>query len=112
MLMEQKGTIIVMVTNLTEGTRLKCHQYWPEATHTETHGDITVEGLDEKVAPMMVTRKFSVTYAGETREVIQFQYVLFEPIQSDWVRAARALSLLRQASFCGLRRPSHWNRIS
>lgn len=27
MLMESKGNVIVMITNLTEGGKLKCHQY-------------------------------------------------------------------------------------
>lgn len=65
--------MIVMVTNLTEGTRLKCHQYWPQNTHTDTHGDITVTGETEDVSPLMIVRTFTVTCGGETRKVTQFQ---------------------------------------
>lgn len=74
MLMEQQSNIIVMVTNLTEGSRLKCHQYWPQLGTTDVVGDITVKHVSENVGPLMVLRKFQVSRDGETRDVQHFQY--------------------------------------
>jgi protein tyrosine phosphatase len=54
MVMESKSNVIVMVTNLTEGGKLKCHQYWPaEAGQRSRIGDIVVENVSEKVEPLV-----------------------------------------------------------
>eukprot|EP00038_Savillea_parva_P002785 m.117760 g.117760 ORF g.117760 m.117760 type:complete len:735 (-) comp10952_c0_seq1:245-2449(-) len=74
MAVERKSNIIVMVTNLMEGDNLKCHQYWPEPSQSQTFGDITVECVKEDVQPLMVVRKFRLTVSGTTRSVMQFQY--------------------------------------
>ena len=52
---------IVMVTNLKEGTKSKCEQYWPNtAAKNETYGPFTVTLQDEQVYPDSVIRKLSV----------------------------------------------------
>lgn len=30
MVCQQRSRLIIMVTRLKEGTRVKCHKYWPE----------------------------------------------------------------------------------
>ena len=41
---------IVMVTNLKEGTKNKCEQYWPDGrAESEEYGPFTVTLVDEQV---------------------------------------------------------------
>ena len=52
---------IVMVTNLKEGTKSKCEQYWPDTVMAQKEfGPFTVTLMDEQVMPDTVTRKLSV----------------------------------------------------
>ena len=52
---------IVMVTNLKEGTKSKCEQYWPDTVMDQKEfGPFTVTLMDEQVMPDTVTRKLSV----------------------------------------------------
>ena len=52
---------IVMVTNLKEGTKSKCEQYWPNnVTEHKQFGPFTVILTDEDVLPDTITRKLSV----------------------------------------------------
>ena len=52
---------IVMVTNLKEGTKSKCEQYWPNGrAESEEYGPFTVTLLVEYVMPDTVTRNISV----------------------------------------------------
>ena len=66
---------IVMVTNLKEGTKSKCEQYWPNtATKNETYGPFTVTLQDEQVYPDSVIRKLSV--------MVIYSYILFSSVLS------------------------------
>ena len=52
---------IVMVTNLKEGTKSKCEQYWPHSTAENDHfGPFTVTLTNEQVHPDFVIRQFNV----------------------------------------------------
>ena len=58
---QERPVCIVMVTNLKEGTKSKCEQYWPNtATKNETYGPFTVTLQDEQVYPDSVIKKLSV----------------------------------------------------
>ena len=53
---------IVMVTNLKEGTKSKCEQYWPNfVMEQEDYGPFTVTLLDEQVSPDYTVRTMTVT---------------------------------------------------
>ena len=58
---QERPVCIVMVTNLKEGTKSKCEQYWPNTTteHKE-FGPFIVTLLAEYVMPDTVTRNISV----------------------------------------------------
>ena len=53
---------IVMVTNLKEGTKSKCEQYWPNGRAENDHfGPFTVTLTNEQVYPDFVIRQLNVT---------------------------------------------------
>ena len=53
---------IVMVTNLKEGNKVKCEQYWPSTvSHDESYGPFTVTHMNERIYPDSVIRNLSVT---------------------------------------------------
>ena len=45
---QEKPNTIVMVTNLVEDTKIKCHQYWPN-TGTQSFGSFRVTITDQKI---------------------------------------------------------------
>ena len=52
---------IVMVTNLKEGTKSKCEQYWPDGrAESEEYGPFTVKLVDEQVLPDCFIRSITV----------------------------------------------------
>ena len=58
---QERPQIIVMVTNLKEGSKSKCEQYWPDP-HKEstTFGPFTVTILDEQILPDITIRSLKV----------------------------------------------------
>ena len=59
MVFEQKVKIIVMITHLYEGGKVKCDQYWPEAG-TANYGDINVTTVREDVLAFYTLRTFTL----------------------------------------------------
>ena len=58
---QEKPVSIVMVTNLKEGTKSKCEQYWPDnVTEHKQFGPFTVMLTDKDVLPDTITRKLSI----------------------------------------------------
>ena len=58
---QERPVSIVMVTNLKEGTKSKCEQYWPNTVmEHEDYGPFTVTLLDEQVLPDYIIRSMSV----------------------------------------------------
>ena len=54
MVFQTKAGLIIMVTNIVEGGRIKCHQYWPEqgavlTFHNADGTSLDVELVDETV---------------------------------------------------------------
>jgi protein tyrosine phosphatase len=97
MVWEQNSSTIVMLTQLQEKGRTKCHQYWPDEEPV-TYGDIEVSKVSEKNSPNWDIREFTMQYSKQTRNVKQFQFTTWpdmgvpeEPsIVVDFVRFVRA----------------------
>ena len=65
MVWQERSPTIVMITNLTEGSKTKCHQYWPDTgnmccgpfniciTEEQTFADYTLRSLVLKVGIYM-----------------------------------------------------------
>lgn len=71
---ENKIKVIVMVTNETEGGKLKCHKYWPEEGQSIVYGDVTVQNSGEQVFASHVERQFMIKYGNSTWPLTQFAY--------------------------------------
>ena len=56
---QEKPPIIVMVTNLKEGNRIKCQQYWPESGRSQ-YGPFEVSITDHQVYADYTVRKLIV----------------------------------------------------
>ncbi|PFX28215.1 DNA-directed RNA polymerase III subunit RPC10 [Stylophora pistillata] len=56
---DQGVCVIVMVTNIVEGGRIKCLKYWPSAC-PEMYGPVLVSPGDEEELADYVVRKFSI----------------------------------------------------
>ncbi|XP_077565336.1 receptor-type tyrosine-protein phosphatase O isoform X2 [Stigmatopora nigra] len=74
MVLQQKSSIVVMLTQCSERRRVKCDHYWPFNDEPVTYGEIGVEMLSEKEAPEWTVRKFRLGYADESRDVVHFNY--------------------------------------
>ena len=46
---QERPPIIVMVTNIKEGKKIKCQQYWPESGSTQSYGPFKITIADEQV---------------------------------------------------------------
>ncbi|XP_062620198.1 receptor-type tyrosine-protein phosphatase epsilon-like isoform X4 [Saccostrea cucullata] len=76
MIWQENVTSIVMVTNLKEGTKVKCNQYWPEANKTTDFGAVSVKLIEEKQYAFYIVRRMSAmnNESKESRTVTQFHY--------------------------------------
>jgi len=79
MVWEHKTPVIVMLTKLIEGKKIKAHCYWPSNIgHAETFGDITVALESVEIDDKMIKRVFSVSKSDDSSEplkVLQIHYV-------------------------------------
>jgi len=80
MVWETNSNVIAMLTKEMENDRLKCAHYWPhEEGNAFTFEDLKVILIEETrtFRDRLVHRKLLLEHliAGETREVMQFQYV-------------------------------------
>ena len=59
---QERPSVIVMVTNLVEGGKNKCEQYWPTDETTDKQvGPFTVHLIEQQVFSHFVKRDISVT---------------------------------------------------
>ncbi|CAI8037248.1 Receptor-type tyrosine-protein phosphatase delta, partial [Geodia barretti] len=76
MVWQERSQSIVMVTNLVEGNRIKCHKYWPE-TGTLSFGPFNVTITGQQILADYTTREFSVQLAESSEpalSVTQFHF--------------------------------------
>ncbi|XP_061180584.1 receptor-type tyrosine-protein phosphatase C-like [Saccostrea echinata] len=77
MIWQENVNVIIMLTNLVEGSKKKCGQYWPDSEEEEmTYGDISVRLLKEKHYAYYVIRHLQARRNSEstTKDVIQMHY--------------------------------------
>ncbi|XP_066112664.1 tyrosine-protein phosphatase non-receptor type 3 isoform X3 [Saccopteryx bilineata] len=74
---DQKLSLIVMLTTLTERGRTKCHQYWPDPPEVVEHGSFHIRCQSEDCTIAYVFREMLVTNTetGEEHTVTHLQYV-------------------------------------
>ncbi|XP_071942635.1 tyrosine-protein phosphatase 10D-like isoform X2 [Antedon mediterranea] len=72
---EQHVATIVMVTQLTERGRVKCHHYWPFDNNPTYYGDIMVTIEKEHNLPHWTIREFKLEYNSRIRHVRHFSYL-------------------------------------
>ncbi|XP_076469550.1 uncharacterized protein LOC143299914 isoform X3 [Babylonia areolata] len=77
MVWQEGVTDIVMLTNLKEGSKQKCHEYWPARGTSVNTGHMEVTGLEEEERAHFVIRTFNVgkNQGQEKRQVRQYHYV-------------------------------------
>lgn len=74
---DQKLSLVVMLTTLTERGRTKCHQYWPDPPDIMDHGIFHIQCQTEDCTIAYVSREMLVTNTetGEEHTVTHLQYV-------------------------------------
>ncbi|XP_072172511.1 uncharacterized protein [Diadema setosum] len=64
---------VIMLTNIVEGKKKKCEQYWPGMTPC-SFGEFRIVLQDNQVTKNYTIRRFDVEMAGVHREVVQYHY--------------------------------------
>ncbi|PVD24655.1 hypothetical protein C0Q70_15139 [Pomacea canaliculata] len=79
MVWQENATQIVMLTNLIEGGKDKCEEYWPSVGTTKTYGHVTVTALKTDTRADFVVRYFVVQSkkGGDQRTVSQYHYLVW-----------------------------------
>ncbi|XP_052765389.1 receptor-type tyrosine-protein phosphatase epsilon-like isoform X2 [Mya arenaria] len=68
MIWQQKVEKIVMVTNLVEGEKTKCEQYWPDHCQSKLYGDVEVVCKVEKLYADFIWRQFTFSKRKQNSE--------------------------------------------
>uniref|UniRef100_A0A8W8NVN9 protein-tyrosine-phosphatase n=1 Tax=Magallana gigas TaxID=29159 RepID=A0A8W8NVN9_MAGGI len=76
MIWQEEVCNIVCLTNLTEGTKNKCAQYWPDINDKLQGGTLTVRHLEEKTYAEYIIRRFKMhnKTTRSDRQVTMFHY--------------------------------------
>ncbi|XP_061190386.1 receptor-type tyrosine-protein phosphatase T-like [Saccostrea echinata] len=76
MIWQEKVSQIVMLTNLKEGNKAKCVQYWPELNKVISIGEFSIDNNEEKIYAFYVIRRLRVARKNrkKTRIVTQYHY--------------------------------------
>jgi len=81
MIWEQKTPVIVMLTKLIEGRKIKAHCYWPSTLgHTEIFGDISVTLETEENDDKMIKRTFCVSKIDDSSDPLKVLHIHYV----DW----------------------------
>ncbi|XP_053378702.1 receptor-type tyrosine-protein phosphatase kappa-like [Mercenaria mercenaria] len=74
MVWNEKSDIIVMLTNLSEASGMKCEKYWPESETEELYGEVKVKCLSVEKYAEYTVRTFEVSKGKEERNLLQLHY--------------------------------------
>ncbi|XP_062567726.1 receptor-type tyrosine-protein phosphatase epsilon-like [Saccostrea cucullata] len=76
MIWQENVSVIVCLTNLKEGGKNKCAQYWPDISDKLQTGDFTLRHLEEKGYSNYTTRRFKAynNLEKKDREVLMYHY--------------------------------------
>ena len=66
MVWQEKPSAIVMLTNLEEGNKIKCEQYWP-GSGKKIYGPFSVIITDQQILADYVVRTFVISVSGTIR---------------------------------------------
>jgi len=66
LLWQEGAHSIVMITNLEEGGKIKCHQYWPDKD-TKNFGPFHVSITDQQILADYTIRNLTVQVYGSER---------------------------------------------
>jgi protein tyrosine phosphatase len=106
MVQQGKCKVIVMLTNLTENGRVKCHQYWPDtySTSLKLDNDLELQCLREQFdeTDRFVFRDLMLrdTTTGEESVVRHMHYMVWPDhgVPSDVQQCLEFLQIVRSAS--------------
>nr|XP_039259559.1 uncharacterized protein LOC120336018 [Styela clava] len=75
MVIEQKCTVIVMLTGLLERGKKKCEKYWPDVNRTASYKSIFVKTVNEEHVGSNIKRTFEATSTdGPKQTITHFQF--------------------------------------
>ncbi|XP_071951166.1 receptor-type tyrosine-protein phosphatase epsilon-like [Antedon mediterranea] len=74
MIWKEKSSVIVVVTNLVEGKRKKCEQYWPDLNNRQEYAGISVTNARETNYGHYVIRTFQVQKVGDEDSIYNVVY--------------------------------------
>ncbi|XP_025108251.1 receptor-type tyrosine-protein phosphatase kappa-like [Pomacea canaliculata] len=79
MVWQENVTQIIMLTNLKEGRKDKCEEYWPSVGTTKTYGHVTVTALKTDTRADFIIRYFVLESkeGGDQRTVSQYHYLVW-----------------------------------
>nr|XP_022304853.1 multiple epidermal growth factor-like domains protein 10 isoform X7 [Crassostrea virginica] len=77
MIWQEEVSSIVMLTNLKEGDKIKCTQYWPNKNEPSTFGPMSIKMIEEKKYAAFIERKLSLNNKAlnKTRMLTQYHYI-------------------------------------
>lgn len=76
MVAQNNVCVIVMLTNICEGGRIKADVYWPPLDEKITWQSptLSIKTISETKGEEITTREFVLTYCGETRNITQYHH--------------------------------------
>jgi protein tyrosine phosphatase len=57
MIWEQRSTLVVMLTEIVEGGKVRCCKYWPDVKSSQEYGKYEVTNLTEQSDRIFYTRQ-------------------------------------------------------
>ena len=57
MIWEQRSTLVVMLTEIVEGGKVRCCKYWPDVKSSQEYGKYEITNLNEQSDRIFCTRQ-------------------------------------------------------
>jgi len=77
MVWQERAPSIVMITNLEEGGKTKCEQYWPDSA-TESFGPFQVSITEQQILADYTIRKLTVKVCSSQQSIGKWYHHLYE----------------------------------